>query len=68
MEFIITLTRDEDGVYVAECPVIPGCISQGHTPEEAERNIKDAIKACLAVRAEKGLPLTIECRTVEVAA
>jgi len=68
MRFIITLTQDEDGVFIAECPAIPGCISQGGTREEAETNIREAIKACLEVRAEKGLPLTVETREVEVLA
>jgi len=68
MRFTITLTQDEDGVFIAECPAIPGCISQGRTKEEAETNVREAIKACLQVRAEKGLPLTVETREVEVLA
>ena len=56
MKFLITIYQDEDGVYIAECPAIPGCVSQGETEAEAERNIQDAIKECLAVRAEKGMP------------
>ena len=60
MRFNITLDRDEDGVWIAECPSIPGCVSQGKTKQEAVENIKDAIALCLEVRAEKGLPLTIE--------
>ncbi len=68
MKFLITLDRDEDGIWVTECPQIPGCVSQGRTREEAVENIKDAIRACLEVRAERGLPLTIEIRQVEVAA
>ena len=39
-------------MYIAECPAIPGCVSQGLTEVEAERNINEAIKECLAVRAE----------------
>jgi predicted RNase H-like HicB family nuclease len=66
MKFIVTLTRDEDGMYIAECPSIPGCISQGTTAQEAERNIQEAIRECLEVRAEKGMPLTVETRQVEV--
>jgi predicted RNase H-like HicB family nuclease len=66
MKFNITLDRDEDGVWVAECPSIPGCISQGKTREEAIENIREAIHACLEVRAEQGLPLTVETRQVEV--
>lgn len=54
--------KDEDGTYIAECPSIPGCVSQGHS----EANLADAIKECLAVRAEQGLPLTVPIRKFEV--
>jgi predicted RNase H-like HicB family nuclease len=66
MKFTVTINRDEDGVWVVECPAIPGCVSQGKTKEEAIENVKDAIKLCLEVRAERGLPLTIESHQVEV--
>lgn len=66
MKFLITIFRDEDGTYVAECPSIPGCVSQGRTQEEAELNIQDAIKACLEVRTELGMPQTVITREVEV--
>ena len=68
MIFNVTIDRDEDGMFVVECASIPGCVSQGKTKEEALENIKTAIKLCLEVRAEKGLPLTIETKQVEVAA
>ena len=64
MKFKVTIDRDEDGVWMIECPSIPGCISQGATKEEALDNIQDAISACLQVRAEMGLPLTIETKQV----
>nr|WP_235355153.1 type II toxin-antitoxin system HicB family antitoxin [Aliterella atlantica] len=64
----MTLDRDEDGVWVVECPSIPGCVSQGQTREEALENIRDAITACIQVRSERGLPLTIETYQVEVMA
>ena len=67
MKFTITITRDEDGMFIAECPAIPGCVSQGKTEEEAQANIQDAIKECLEVRAEQGMPLTVTTRQVEVA-
>jgi predicted RNase H-like HicB family nuclease len=67
MKFVITMFRDEDGMVIAECPAIPGCVSQGKTEDEAERNIREAIQACLEVRAEKGMPLTVSTRQVEVA-
>jgi len=68
MKFNGTVDRDEDGVWIVECPSIPGCVSQGKTKDEALKNIADAITECLEVRAEKGLPLTIETRQVEVSA
>ncbi|MDX6446188.1 MAG: hypothetical protein QOH71_3262 [Blastocatellia bacterium] len=68
MIFNVTIDRDEDGVFVVECPSIPGCVSQGKTKEEALENIRDAIKLCLQVRSEKGLPLTIGTKQIEVAA
>lgn len=68
MRFNVTIDRDEDGAWIVECPSIPGCVSQGQTKEEALENIKDAIAACLQVRAERGLPLTIETHQVEVVA
>ena len=66
MKFNVTIDRDEDGVWIVECPSIPGCVSQGKTREEALENIKEAIALCLEVRAEKGLPLTVETRQIEV--
>jgi len=66
MKFLITMFQDEDGMFIAECPSIPGCVSQGKTEQEAEKNIQEAIKECLEVRAEKGLPLTVATRQVEV--
>ncbi len=53
-------------MWVAQCPAIPGCISQGATREQALENIREAIAGCLEVRAERGLPLTVETRQVEV--
>lgn len=62
MRFNVTIDRDEDGVWVSECPSIPGCVSQGQTREEALDIIREAIQLCLEVRAERGLPLTVETR------
>lgn len=66
MKFQIIIDRDEDGMWVVECPSIPGCVSQGDTKEEALKNIHEAIQLCLEVRAERGMPLTIETRQIEV--
>ena len=67
MKFMVSLDRDEDGVWIVECPSIPGCVSQGETNPAALKNIRAAIELCLEVRAERGLPLTIETKQVEVA-
>lgn len=67
MRFTITIDRDEDGAWVVECPAIPGCVSQGQTRDEALKNIREAITLCLEVRAERGMPLTVETQQVEVA-
>ncbi len=66
MKFIVTLTRDEDGAWIAECPAVPGCVSQGATRDAALAGIREAIAACLEVRAERGMPLTVETQQVEV--
>jgi predicted RNase H-like HicB family nuclease len=67
MRFTITVDRDEDGTWITECPAIPGCVSQGNTKDEAVANIQDAIRLCLEVRAERGMPLTIETQQLEIA-
>ena len=67
MKLIVTLERDETGMVVAECPSIPGCVSQGKTEEDALANIREAIGDCLETRAEAGMPLTVAIREVEVA-
>jgi len=66
MRLPITIYQDEEGWYVVECPVIPGCMSQGETQAEALQNIQEAIQLCLEVREEQGLPLTIDSLEVEV--
>lgn len=68
MKFAVTIDRDEDGMWIVECPSIPGCVSQGKTRDEALANIRDAIRESLIVRSEKGLPLTVETQQVEVQA
>ena len=66
MRFIVNLERDETGMVVAECPAIPGCVSQGKTEDQALDNIREAIEACLEARAANGMPLTVATREVEV--
>ncbi len=50
----------EDGYYVAECPTLPGCISQGKTREEAIRNIREAIEGYIVALEEDGLSIPEE--------
>ena len=66
MKFPVTIERDEDGIFVIECPSIPGCISQGVIREDALANIREAIVGCLEVRAELGMPLTVETSQIEI--
>ena len=65
-KFLVTLERDEDGWIVAECPALPGCVSQGRTEAEALANIREAIQASLETRIRHGLPLALEVAEVEV--
>ncbi|MFZ5865410.1 MAG: type II toxin-antitoxin system HicB family antitoxin [Thermodesulfobacteriota bacterium] len=52
MKFQVTFDRDEDGIWIVECPAIPGCVSQGTTKQEALENIKEAISVCLELRSD----------------
>jgi antitoxin HicB len=70
MKFRVPVEPDEDGVFVAECPTLPGCISQGDSREEALRNIKDAITGYLRSLDKHGevVPLPFSEEVVEVPA
>lgn len=57
MKFKVHLEPDEDGVFVATVPALPGCISQGKTEEEAIANIQEAIALHLECMAEDGEPI-----------
>ena len=59
MKPVVTLEPDETGMLIAECPAIPGCVSQGRTEAEALDNIREAIAGCLATRAAHGMAATI---------
>jgi predicted RNase H-like HicB family nuclease len=56
----VLLYPGDDGYWVAECPSLPGCISQGRTKEEAVTNIREAIQAYIAALNEDGLPVPEE--------
>jgi len=61
MKFRVELTYDfEYGGYVAECPNLPGCMSQGKTKDAALRNIREAIRGYLHVAKEKGVRIPSE--------
>ena len=66
MKFLITIFQDEDGMFIAECPAIPGCVSQGQTEHNAINNIKEAIKACLEVRQTAGMDLFLPIQEVDI--
>ena len=53
MYYKVILKRGDVSGYIAECPALPGCVSQGRTIEEALDNIKDAIHSCLEVLNER---------------
>jgi predicted RNase H-like HicB family nuclease len=68
MKFRVTIEPDEDGIFVVECPTLPGCISQGKTRTEAIANIRDAISGYIASLEKHGepVPLPITEEVVEV--
>lgn len=63
----VVLRAGEYGQTVAECPLIPGCISQGATREEALANIQEAIELCLESREEEGWSLPGDYEIVDIA-
>lgn len=66
MKFKVVVSEGEDDWYVAECPALPGCVSQGKTVEEALENIKDAIEGCLEVLNERARATSVRDKVVEV--
>ena len=68
MLYRILIEQDEDGVFVAECPCLPGCVSQGKTRKAALQNIRDAIKGYLESlkKHSEPIPPSIEEEIVEV--
>jgi len=68
MKFRVHIEQDEDGVFVAACPSLPGCVSQGQTRAEAMADIQDAAAAYLESLRKHGEPIppAITEETVEV--
>lgn len=67
MDLPVVLRNGEDGFVVAECPAIPGCVTQGRTRDEALCNIREAIELCLENRSAEGWQLPTEYEIVRVA-
>ncbi len=69
MKYRLIIEQDEDGVFIAECPTLPGCISEGKTRNEAVENIKDAIKGYIISlkKHNEPIPPSIEEEIIEVA-
>jgi predicted RNase H-like HicB family nuclease len=62
-EFTVVIERDEDGAYIAICPVLPGCHTAGDTEEEARELIRDAIRLHVEYLLERGEPIPQEVPT-----
>jgi predicted RNase H-like HicB family nuclease len=56
----VIITRGEDGYWIAECPSLPGCVSQGKSREEAIANVKEAIEGYIAALKDDGLKVPEE--------
>jgi len=67
LNFTVLIEQDEDGIYVANVPDIPGCYTQGRTVEQAMERIREAIQVCLEADDEEILPMKfIGVRQLEV--
>jgi predicted RNase H-like HicB family nuclease len=68
MKYRVLITQDEDGIFVAEVPGLPGCLSQGKTRADVVTNIQESIGAYLeSLRARnEPIPPTIDEELVEV--
>ncbi|MBN1795639.1 MAG: type II toxin-antitoxin system HicB family antitoxin [Sedimentisphaerales bacterium] len=68
MYYRILIEQDEDGIFITECPSLPGCVSQGKTRDEALENISDAIRGYLQSLKQHNEPIppSIEEEIVEV--
>lgn len=56
-KFRVLIEKDEEGIYIAECPSLPGCISQGKSRDEAISNVKDAMKGYVESLRKHGEPV-----------
>lgn len=69
MKYRVLIEQDEDGAFVAECPSLPGCVSQGKTREEALANIQDAIQGYLESlkKHDDPIPPSVDEEIVDIA-
>jgi antitoxin HicB len=72
LRFQVIVEQDEDGLFVAECPALAGCYSQGKTFEEALTNVREVIEMCLREAEEEGqkidprFPEIVGIKTIEI--
>ncbi|MFN7374324.1 MAG: type II toxin-antitoxin system HicB family antitoxin [bacterium] len=57
MKFRIQIEQDENGIYVATCPSLPGCVSQGGARAEAVKNVAEAMQAYVESLDRHGEPV-----------
>lgn len=65
-QFTIVIEKDEDGRYVAVCPALQGCYTEGATEKEAVDNLEDAIKLHIEARRARGEPIHQEVGTSRI--
>ena len=65
-EFTIVIERDEDGRFLAVCPALPGCYTEGQTEDEARQLIEDAIRLHVQDRLERGEPIHEEVGSAKI--
>jgi predicted RNase H-like HicB family nuclease len=68
MKLRVVIEQDEDGVFIAECPTLPGCVSQGATRDEVLANIRDAMAGYVESLRKHGEPIppSIDEEVVEI--
>jgi antitoxin HicB len=68
MKLRVVIEQDEDGVFIAECPTLPGCVSQGETRDEVLANIRDAMAGYVESLQKHGEPIppSIDEEVVEI--
>ncbi|HLD43772.1 MAG TPA: type II toxin-antitoxin system HicB family antitoxin [Candidatus Nanoarchaeia archaeon] len=68
MKYRVVIEQDEEGMFVAECPTLPGCLSQGKSRSEAVKNIRDAMRGYLISlkKHNEAIPPSIDEEVVEI--